>query len=306
MAQTQLRARIAPTPSGYLHLGNVFNFLLTWLIVRKQGGILHLRIDDIDAARTRKAYVEDIFRLLDWLGIDYDEGPAGPDDFFRHHSQQLKLDTYRQALDQLWEKGHLFACQCSRAQVKRRSVDGQYPGTCSSLSLPADMPNTAWRLFTPPNTLIRWEDLYVGPTAIDLHQCMRHVVLSRKDLLPAYQIVSLIEDVQYEINFLVRGHDLLTSTAAQLFLAQLRKDSSFLQAQFLHHPLLKDKQQEKLSKSTGALAVNSLMAKWKDPTPCLKWMAYQLHLPTDGIQVITDLLARFELTPLKIRELRQH
>ena len=80
-------SRLAPTPSGYLHLGNAVNFVLTWLLTRQAGGVLHLRIDDLDRARLRPAYLENIFRVIDWLGLDYDHGPTGPDDFLRHHSQ---------------------------------------------------------------------------------------------------------------------------------------------------------------------------------------------------------------------------
>ncbi len=94
-----LRSRLAPTPSGFLHLGNVFSFVLTWLIVRKQHGHLHLRIDDLDADRAKPAFYDDIFTTLDWLGLDYDSGPRSTGDCLRHWSQRHRLPAYNQVLE---------------------------------------------------------------------------------------------------------------------------------------------------------------------------------------------------------------
>ena len=95
------RTRFAPTPSGYLHLGNAWSLALTWLLARSRGGSIHLRIDDLDAARLRPEYLEDIFASLEWLGLDWDGGPRDPADFLARHSQRLRLDRYRAALDVL-------------------------------------------------------------------------------------------------------------------------------------------------------------------------------------------------------------
>src|SRR6476661_4404331 len=94
-------SRLAPTPSGYLHLGNAVNFVLTWLLTRQVGGTLHLRIDDLDRARLRPAYLDNIFRVIDWLGLNYDYGPTGPDDFLRLHAQLLHLPEYNRVLRRL-------------------------------------------------------------------------------------------------------------------------------------------------------------------------------------------------------------
>ena len=96
-------SRLAPTPSGYLHLGNAFSFILTWLLVRRLGGKLHLRIDDLDAPRLNKDCLEDIFIQLEWLGLDYDTGPQGPGDHLRHFSQSLRLEEYMSALEEIRE-----------------------------------------------------------------------------------------------------------------------------------------------------------------------------------------------------------
>jgi glutamyl/glutaminyl-tRNA synthetase len=107
--------RIAPTASGHLHLGNAYNFILTWWLARSSKGELALRIDDGDYERCRREYVEEIFKDLDWLGLDYDSGAIGVDDFFTHHSQTLKREHYFSYLSQLDKS---YVCQCSRKKVK--------------------------------------------------------------------------------------------------------------------------------------------------------------------------------------------
>ena len=114
-------SRLAPTPSGYLHLGNAFSFILTWLLVRRLGGKLHLRIDDLDAPRLNQDCLEDIFIQLEWLGLDYDNGPQGPDDHLRRFSQSLRLEEYMSALEEIRESGMLYACSCSRKQYLSKS-----------------------------------------------------------------------------------------------------------------------------------------------------------------------------------------
>ncbi|QNP52820.1 hypothetical protein H9L05_03570 [Hymenobacter qilianensis] len=110
-----VRGRLAPTPSGYLHLGNAVNFVLTWLLVRRAGGHLHLRIDDLDRARLRPAYLENIFQTIRWLGLDYDTGPRDAEEFEQAYSQQHHLAEYQAMLDDLRSKsGLVYACTCSR------------------------------------------------------------------------------------------------------------------------------------------------------------------------------------------------
>ena len=108
--QEPFKSRIAPTPSGYLHLGNAFNFILTTLLLDLEKGHLHLRIDDFDNSRLNKKSVEDIFIQLEWLGIEYDSGPSGPDELFSKYSQKLKSDYYLSAIELLRKKKHIFAC----------------------------------------------------------------------------------------------------------------------------------------------------------------------------------------------------
>ncbi len=250
-------SRLAPTPSGYLHVGNAYSFVLTALHVRAQQGTLYLRIDDIDAERSRTEYFEDIFSQLSWLGIEFDKGPSGVEDFKKNYSQHLKLDLYNDYVQKLVEQKAVFACQCSRSQVAAASpITHIYPGTCRTKNL--DLNNSALHLRynTEKLNAIQYDDLQMGPQKIDLKNSMGDFAVKRKGGLPAYQIVSLVEDIQNDINLIVRGEDLLNSSCAQIALSRHFNHDLSIQAQFFHHPLLAENTQAKLSKSHDSLSLH--------------------------------------------------
>jgi glutamyl/glutaminyl-tRNA synthetase len=249
------KTRIAPTPSGYLHLGNALSFALTWALARQQGGVVALRIDDLDNARFRPEYLQDIFDTLHFLGLDYDEGPQDPADFRQHYSQLHRLPLYHGLLDQLVRQGLVYACPCSRTQVAALSAQGLYHGTCRNKQLPLDTPGTAWRLRVPEGTAVRFSDLVLGEVAVPLAEVMPDFVVRRKDGVPAYQVASVADDGRMGVNLVVRGQDLLSSTAAQLFLAGLVGEEGFMKARFVHHPLVQENDGGKLSKSQGSLSL---------------------------------------------------
>lgn len=264
MNRQPLKTRLAPTPSGFLHQGNGLSFLLTWLSARARGGQVLLRIDDLDKGRRRPEYIQDIFETIDWLRISYDEGPAGPDDFYARWSQHLRLEDYQAALQDLRARNLLYACSCTRSQIRALSADGSYPLTCRHRNLPFDRDRTAWRINVPAGQKISVPDRS-GSLTVDLSQAMGDFVVRQKNGLPAYQIASLADDVRFGINYIVRGMDLLDSTAAQLYLADQLGLDSFLQATFYHHELVTDEQGQKLSKSEGATALKSWREAGRSP-----------------------------------------
>jgi len=282
-----LRSRIAPTPSGLLHLGNAVNFVLAWLMVRKAGGMLRLRIDDADCLRTRPEYLEDIFRQLDWLEITWDEGPTGPDDFRRRFSQQLRLERYRAFLAELDRLGHLYFCGCSRRQIRELAPDGVYPGFCRDRSAVSGA-GQAQRVRVPEGSVFRLEG-----QEVPLCKVMGDFVLWRKEDLPAYQLVSLVDDLDDRINLIVRGHDLLASTAAQLFLAGLQGANHFAETVFHHHPLVRGEDGKKLSKSDGALSLAALREGGASPALVYQAVARQAGMEPEGIGSLAELLLRF-------------
>ena len=138
-------SRIAPTPSGFLHVGNVYNFLLTYLFTRAFGGKLYLRIDDYDLPRYRRQYVENIFRVLDMLGIDFDGGPGGVEEFETKFSSKFRLDAYKNALKTLEQKGVCYACECSHS-MKSSFKNSIYARVCTDKNLKFKKDETAMRL----------------------------------------------------------------------------------------------------------------------------------------------------------------
>lgn len=280
-----IRSRLAPTPSGYLHLGNAVNFLRTWLLVRRAGGTLKLRIDDLDSERCRPEYIEDIFRQLDWLGLDWDAGPGSPDDFARHYSQRLRLDRYREALELLREGGSLFACTCSRKEILQHSPGGLYPGTCRRLNLRSSSPH-AIRLLVEPAT-----SLVLEGEVLDLAREMGDFVVWRRDDRPAYQLASLVDDYDDRTNLIVRGEDLRVSTGAQLYLAARLGWREFARTSFIHHPLLPAPDGRKLSKSDDALSLAALRERGVTPLLAYRAVARQLGLNPDEITSLAELLA---------------
>ena len=246
-----LRGRIAPTPSGYLHIGNALNFVLTWLWVRKKGGVLRLRIDDSDTTRSKPEYIHDIFQTLEWLGLDWDEGPQTPDEQLQQYSQALRAERYRTITDQLIASGQVFACECSRKALQIRSCD------CHDKGIAFNQPDTALRIATPDGP-VQVLDVKRGTQPVMLKEEMKNFVIRRRDGITAYQLCSLTDDIDHNINLIIRGEDLLTSTAGQLYLASLIPENNFAHTQFYHHPLLYDVQGQKLSKSAGSLSLKTL------------------------------------------------
>lgn len=261
--------RLAPTPSGYLHLGNAVNFVLTWLLVRQAGGTLHLRIDDLDRARLRRSYLENIFRVIDWLGIDYDHGPSGPDDFLRHHSQLLHLPDYNRVLRRLARRpGLVFGSQRSRTGV------GEV--------VPLDAPGVAWRVRVPAGTVVSFAAGEGGRAAVPLAAEMPDFIIRKKDGVAAYQVASVVDDLRLGTTLIVRGLDLRPSTAAQLWLAaQLSETSAFNAStiQFQHHALLTDAAGHKLSKSTQAAGDAGVLMAAAGPVVVYRAVAQVLGLP---------------------------
>ena len=281
-------SRLAPTPSGFLHLGNAVNFLVTWALVRRYNGRLHLRIDDMDGIRFRRDVLEDIFASLDWLGLDWDTGPEGPDEFLRHFSLQDRREIYRSHLARLnGAGGCIFNCGCSRKDIRRVSADGRYPRTCRDSRCEFIPGRSAVRLKVDGDSRIK-----VNSTAIDLEQAMGDFVVWRKDDQPSYHLASLVEDESSGINFIVRGEDLLESTAAQIYLAGCLGFSNFPRIRFIHHGLVTGADGKKLSKSRGAFALKDMRASGSGPEKAFRAAARLLGIPGEGISAPGDLVAR--------------
>ncbi|TAD82490.1 MAG: hypothetical protein EAY75_16355 [Bacteroidetes bacterium] len=251
--------RIAPTPSGFLHPGNLFNFLLTQQLCIALGGTLRLRIDDIDQTRSRTTYIDAIFFALEAIDIAWQEGPKNTDDFVNNHSQLQRIELYAHYLSLLASSNWVYACTCSRRALAVPIGTGT-AGQCQCVQqhLPLQTPEAAWRLKVPAQTIVAFIDGFMGPQHYALGSSMGPFVVRKKDGLPAYQLASVVDDYHYGVTHIVRGYDLLPSTSAQCFLAQALKLPNFEAVQYFHHPLLTNSNGQKLSKSAGNSAIKSL------------------------------------------------
>jgi glutamyl-tRNA synthetase len=252
------RVRYAPTPSGYLHEGNALNFWLNRELARRTNGRILLRIDDLDASRKRAEYVQDVFDTLHWLGLGWDEGPRNVADFEGQWSQRHRVGAAHHILGILRQKGLLFACAKSRNELAQ--YGGDYPEAFREQGLSLDAPDLAWRLRTPRGF------------------AMQDFVVRRRDGIPAYQVMSVADDLHFGITDIVRGADLEPSSKAQYYLAGQAELQAFLDIRIWHHPLVLDEWGEKQSKSAGAASLRaqrdsgqsakSLLDKFEAQWPC--------------------------------------
>ena len=231
----RVRTRLAPTPSGFVHEGNLVNFLVIARLAATFDAAVALRIDDIDHARVRDAYVEDIFRVLACLGIRWNDGPRSSDEM-PQWSQRERIHRYRQAYQELWAAGLAYHCTCSRTQWDSFTGDS-CPSDCRHRNVAFEPNRTATR--------VHLDDL---PDPI----------IWRRDDLPAYHLTSVVDDHDGLINLVVRGEDLESATNVQRFISKALPGNTFHEALVVHHPLVTSKGR-KLSKSAGARS---------SPLPC--------------------------------------
>lgn len=261
----KIKGRFAPSPTGRMHLGNIFSAMLSWLSARSKGGQWLLRIEDIDPQRSRQQYADLIMSDLEWLGLTWDEGP-----FY----QSQRSDIYAQYLEKLAGMGLVYPCYCTRADILATQAphesDGRvvYKGTCrpketglSATALPDYSKGNAaaaLRLMVPERT-VTFTDGHYGSHSIDLAKHVGDFIVRRKDGAWAYQLAVVVDDALMGITEVVRGRDLLLSSPQQIFLAELL---GFPAPSFTHLPLLCNTAAQRLSKRDKSLDTESLRERF--------------------------------------------
>lgn len=255
-------SRFAPAPTGYLHLGHVFNAVCVWGATRARGGRVLLRIEDHDRQRSRAEFEEATLEDLAWLGFVPTPSPGATTEL-RVVRQSDRGAIYEEALARLRAAGLVYACDCTRAaiaQTRARQPDGlelRYPGTCAGKHL-AEAPGRGVRVRVQP-TVEHFVDLRHGPqTQRPSEQCGDLLVKDR-DGNWTYQFAATVDDVVQGVTLVVRGDDVLASTGRQLLLARML--GRVEPPQFLHHALLMKDVAHKLSKSDGDTGVRELRAR---------------------------------------------
>jgi len=253
-----LRGRFAPSPTGRIHLGNARSALLGWLQARAAGGRFLLRIEDLDRARCKPSFLEDLYQDLTWLGLDWDEPPL---------VQSQREDIYREALERLERLGLVYPCFCTRAEIARAASaphgpgdEGpRYPGTCAALAPEvreerARARSPALRFQALPGEWC-FEDGLHGPVCQDVATAVGDFVVRRNDGVASYQLAVVVDDAASGITDVLRGDDLLSSTPRQL---QLYEALGVTPPRFWHVPLVLGEDGKRLAKREGAFAVAEL------------------------------------------------
>jgi glutamyl-tRNA synthetase len=296
------RGRFAPSPTGPLHLGNARTALLSWLAARAGGGGYVLRVEDLDGPRVRPGLEALILAELRWLGLDWDEGPdvGGPCAPYR---QSERLPRYAVALARLRAEGAVYPCFCSRAEIAAASQaphgdEGpRYPGTCRELGaaevagrVAARRP--AWR-FRVPEGELTFVDGARGAQRCDVAAETGDFVVARADGVPAYQLAVVVDDAAMGVAEVVRGDDLLPSTARQLL---LYRALGLAAPRFAHVPLVTGEDGARLAKRHGALSLGELRARGADPRVVAGLLAALSGLAPPGARLSpAELVAGFGL-----------
>ncbi len=298
--------RLAPSPTGGLHLGHARTFLVAWLAARSANGRIILRIEDLDAGRVRPGALEGAMADLRWLGLDWDEGPdiggpSGP------YIQSERMNPYQVTLERLKSLELVYPCTCTRADIERASAaphpedEGPtYPGTCADRSV-GDARELgdrtfAWRFRVPPDELC-WFDSFLGEEQVSSPRRLGgDFVVARSGAGPSYQLAVVHDDATMGVNQVIRGDDLIPSTPRQIL---LYKALGWRQPVFGHIPLAVGPDGRRLAKRDGSLKLATLRESGVNPARLVGWVARSCGW-SDRIEEIPpqEWVERYELAKI--------
>ena len=305
-----VRGRLAPSPTGALHLGNARTFMIAWLRVRSCGGRVVLRMEDLDHPKNKPGAAKAALEDLRWLGFDWDEGPdiGGP---HAPYVQTARTALYTRALEALKAKGLVYPCVCSRRDVEAgqsapHSEDGlYYPGTCRGqfgadyeaacrVLPPGRLP--AWRFRVPEGEVVRFDDGFHGPYAQEVSALSGDFVLARDALGAGYMLAVVVDDAAMGITEVVRGDDLLSATPRQLL---LYRALGLTPPAFVHVPLVVSEEGRRLAKRHGDTRICAFRQAGVPPEKIIGLLAWWCGWASwNESLTLRDLLPRFDLRSL--------
>jgi glutamyl/glutaminyl-tRNA synthetase len=265
MTSQKYRGRLAPSPTGYLHLGHAKTFWTAQERARQQGGELILRNDDLDHARCKPEFVSAMYEDLRWFGFKWSEGPdmGGP---FAPYNQSERMNVYRNALEKLRVGGFVYPCTCSRKDIQSaiaapHAGDDEpiYSGKCRS-NMMSDIAGQkfSWRFRVPDGGAVKFHDENAGEQEFVAGKDFGDFVVWRPDDVPAYQLACVVDDAAMRITEVVRGADLLASTARQIL---LYRALGWTPPKFFHCKLMLDEAGRRLAKRQDSLSLRQLRAQ---------------------------------------------
>jgi glutamyl-tRNA synthetase len=282
------RGRLAPSPTGYLHIGHALTFWTAWQRACDARGTLVMRMEDLDAERSRSVYADAAYEDLHWLRLNWQEGPdvGGP---FAPYEQSRRGDFYLAAWRRLFAGGFIYPCRCSRKDLASAlsaphegadPTDDEpvYPGTCrppaplhgaasEASSVSADLPGPVnWRFRVPDGEAIEFIDGNLGPQRFVAGVDFGDFIVWRRDDMPSYQLACVVDDAAMQITEVVRGADLLKSTARQIL---LNRALDYADPAWFHCRLVTDASGERLAKRHDALSIRKLRERGMTPSEVL-------------------------------------
>ncbi|HYZ46104.1 MAG TPA: glutamate--tRNA ligase [Actinomycetota bacterium] len=302
----QVRTRIAPAPSGSIHVGNARSALYSWLFARRHGGVFVLRVEDTDAKRATDEAYRGVMQDLRWLGLEWDEGPevGGP---FGPYRQSERFDRYREVGGRLLEAGHAYRCYCTQEELEQRRAQARasgrppgYDGRCRHLApeekaaFEREGRAFAVRFAVPEGRTVGFDDMVRGPLTTSTQQ-IPDFVIQRSDGSPTYLLAAGVDDADMNITHVIRGEDLIPATPRQLLLREAMRIEEA--PRFAHLPLLVDERGRPLSKRWGDVAVSAYRERGFLPQAMVNYLAllgwsYDDHT---NIFSVEELIERFSL-----------
>jgi glutamyl-tRNA synthetase len=305
MSDKKVRVRIAPSPSGNLHVGTARTALFNYLFAKKMGGDFVLRIEDTDLERSDAKYIQNIFDSLRAIGLLWDEGPdkGGP---YAPYSQSEKFDVYKKYASHLLDKGYAYECYCTQEELEiekelsvKNKVAHKYSGRCKNLTPEQkeqyikEGRKPTIRFSVPENQTISYEDLAKGHLEFDSN-LIGDFVIMKSNGTPTYNFAVVVDDIDMKITHILRGEDHISNTAKQILIyAALETEAP----EFAHLGMILAPDRSKLSKRHGATAVSEFIEQGYLPEAFVNFIALLGWSPSDGeeIKSLNEIVADFDI-----------
>jgi len=287
----EIRVRIAPSPTGYLHIGTARSALFNWLFSKKENGKFILRIEDTDLERSEKKFEKDIIESLKWLGLTWDEGP-----FF----QSDRLDIYEKYLRQLLEQNLAYYCYCTKEELEderqamlSQGMPPKYSGKCRSKVNPKAKEKPQVIRFKVPETRIAFKDLIRGDISFDTG-LIGDIAIAKDLRTPLYNFAVVIDDYEMQISHVIRGEDHIANTPKQML---IQKALGFSHPHYAHLPLILDPDRSKMSKRYSATSISEYRKEGYLPEVMMNFMAFLGWHPKDEKELMTanEMIEEFDL-----------
>ena len=301
-AAAEVVGRLAPSPTGLLHLGHARTFLGAWWSARSRAGRVLMRLEDLDGPRASERFGDAALRDLEWLGLDWDGAPS---------VQSAHLERFTAAVERLLAEGKAYPCVCTRGDLRTAQnaphagdKEPRYPGTCRGrFATLADAERASGRsagvrLRVPPGELTL-DDAVFGAMRFDVAAEVGDFLIARRGGAPAYQLAVVVDDAESGVSEVVRGADLLPSAARQW---HVQAALELPHPRYAHLALVTDEHGARLAKHADAVSLAELRARGTDPRAVVRWAAQTLGMPCGELVRARELLPHFALTERAARE----